>query len=564
MANLGNTIVNGILRVTGPIRGNADSASKLQTPRKINGVNFDGTQDITIEAGSSGHTIINSSGTTMTQRSKLKFMNSTISDDAAHDMTIITPAGTSGNYLPLTGGKVSGDIYLSNLGTGSVESNKLIFSKGSTPYISISGNLTRQLVFAYADINGPDSAKTIVMDFTNNQLRPGTNNTTANLGTSSDPWLNIYATNLNGNATSATILQTARTINGTSFNGSANITTANWGTKRNIGIVNSDGTGTAVTTSVNGSANVNLKLPATIKATLDGNARSATILINSRTINGTSFNGSANITTANWGTARTITIGNTGKSVNGSANVTWSLTEIGAAASSHTHSYLPLSGGTLTTSTYNGLVIKRSDTYGSSIAFSNSEGTLGKIGFALDGDLIITNGTGADGTSNMLRINSSGTATFTNNILPSTNNTRTLGSTTYKWSNVYATTFTGALSGNASTATKLQTARTIGLSGVTATAKSFDGSANITIPITAVPASLLTGKSAIKASEINNDKHWISSSDSSVTDIKLVSETNLSSELSGATSSEVFIVEDLGALSTQATSLTCELPLGLL
>lgn len=71
---------------------------------------------------------------------------------------------------------------------------------------------------------------------------------------------------LSGNASTATTLQTARTINGTSFNGSANITTANWGTARAIGIVNSDGTGTAVTTSVNGSANINLKLPAAIKA----------------------------------------------------------------------------------------------------------------------------------------------------------------------------------------------------------------------------------------------------------------------------------------------------------
>lgn len=74
----------------------------------------------------------------------------------------------------------------------------------------------------------------------------------------------------------------------------------------------------------------------------------ADTLITARTINGTSFNGSANITTSNWGTARTLTIGNTGKSVNGSGNVSWSLSEIGAAASSHTHSYLPLSGGTLT------------------------------------------------------------------------------------------------------------------------------------------------------------------------------------------------------------------------
>ena len=46
-------------------------------------------------------------------------------------------------------------------------------------------------------------------------------------------------------------------------------------------------------------------------------------------------------------------------------------------------------------------------------------------------------------------------------------------------------------------ATKLATARTIGLSGVTSTAQSFDGSANITIPITAVPATLLTGTASI-------------------------------------------------------------------
>ena len=81
---------------------------------------------------------------------------------------------------------------------------------------------------------------------------------------------------LTGNADTATKLKTARTINGTSFDGSGNITTANWGTARNIGIVNSDGTGTAVTVSVNGSGNINLKLPATIKAALTGNAATAT------------------------------------------------------------------------------------------------------------------------------------------------------------------------------------------------------------------------------------------------------------------------------------------------
>ena len=79
----------------------------------------------------------------------------------------------------------------------------------------------------------------------------------------------------------------------------------------------------------------------------DGNAVSASKLQTARTINGTSFDGTANITTANWGTARTITIGESGKSVNGSGNVSWSLDEIGAAPKSHTHSASQITSGTL-------------------------------------------------------------------------------------------------------------------------------------------------------------------------------------------------------------------------
>ena len=61
-----------------------------------------------------------------------------------------------------------------------------------------------------------------------------------------------------------------------------------------------------------------------------GNVASATKLQTARTINGTAFDGTAGITTAKWGTARNLTIGNTAKSVDGSGNVAWSLAEIGA------------------------------------------------------------------------------------------------------------------------------------------------------------------------------------------------------------------------------------------
>jgi len=71
----------------------------------------------------------------------------------------------------------------------------------------------------------------------------------------------------------------------------------------------------------------------------NGKATSADKLHTSPTINGTAFNGTANIITSRWGAERTLKIGTTGKAINGTGNVTWTLAEIGA---------LPLTGGTLT------------------------------------------------------------------------------------------------------------------------------------------------------------------------------------------------------------------------
>ena len=64
--------------------------------------------------------------------------------------------------------------------------------------------------------------------------------------------------NLEGNATSADKLKTARIINGTSFDGSGNITTENWGMARNLSISSAAG---VTGTSVNGSTNAVLIVP---------------------------------------------------------------------------------------------------------------------------------------------------------------------------------------------------------------------------------------------------------------------------------------------------------------
>ena len=62
-------------------------------------------------------------------------------------------------------------------------------------------------------------------------------------------------------------------------------------------------------------------------------------------------------------------------------------------------------------------------------------------------------------------------------LMPTDNNTYNIGSSSFVYKNVYATTFHGALTGNADSATKLQTERTIW-------GQSFDGSANVSGAIT--------------------------------------------------------------------------------
>lgn len=138
--------------------------------------------------------------------------------------------------------------------------------------------------------------------------------------------------------------------------------------------------------------------------------------------------------------------------------------------------YLPLSGGTLTTSQFNGLQIKRSDTSGSSMLFSNSTGSLGHIGFTSSGTLVVTKGSGTAGTADLLAIDNTGVMTAFNHINPSTNNAVNLGSESLKYANVYATN----LIGNAATATKVNNSLTLTKSNQS---YAFNGSANVSVAI---------------------------------------------------------------------------------
>lgn len=77
------------------------------------------------------------------------------------------------------------------------------------------------------------------------------------------------------NADSADKLHTARCINGTAFDGTDDITTSKWGTARTITVQDNDGSNSTCTQNVDGSADITLSLPATIKADIDGIACNA-------------------------------------------------------------------------------------------------------------------------------------------------------------------------------------------------------------------------------------------------------------------------------------------------
>lgn len=66
-------------------------------------------------------------------------------------------------------------------------------------------------------------------------------------------------------------------------------------------------------------------------------ALTASTLSTARTINGTNFDGSSSIVTSNWGTPRKITIGSTSKTIDGSKDIEWTLSEIGVENIPHTH-----------------------------------------------------------------------------------------------------------------------------------------------------------------------------------------------------------------------------------
>lgn len=67
------------------------------------------------------------------------------------------------------------------------------------------------------------------------------------------------------------------------------------------------------------------------------------------------------------------------------------------ALTSNLSSYLPLTGGTLTASSFYGLSLKRSDANGSGLSYQNSSGALGGAGFLSDKTFVVSSGSNTNG-----------------------------------------------------------------------------------------------------------------------------------------------------------------------
>ena len=151
---------------------------------------------------------------------------------------------------------------------------------------------------------------------------------------------------------------------------------------------------------------------------------------------------------------------------------------IGAASANHTHSYLPLSGGTMTGTIASS---KTTNTYldgNKGVAIINSTASAGA--YTMLAKLNSTNGYFTQGVykeSYLLQYTSSSTVTAgTNSVTKSVTLLDESGNSKFP-----GTVTASGFSGNASSATKLATARTIALTGSVTGSGTFDGSGNLSI-----------------------------------------------------------------------------------
>lgn len=182
--------------------GNAATATALQTARTINGVSFNGTANITVADA----TKLPLSGGTLT--GPLIFGNAT----SPNTQTIQFGDNTGWTLRYMTSVSGTPTERFRFVDTGAFNAVGAITQNGNQ--VLHAGNFSSyapSLSSTYAD-------PAWISSLASSKLTGTIDNARLNGGT--------YTINVTGNAGTATTLQTARTINGVSFNGSANITVA--------------------------------------------------------------------------------------------------------------------------------------------------------------------------------------------------------------------------------------------------------------------------------------------------------------------------------------------------
>ncbi|WP_230887442.1 phage tail protein [Escherichia coli] len=479
--------------ITGTLTGNADTATKLKTARKINGVAFDGSADITLTPEDLGLTDIASQAGNAVQRSgdtmggqlkigtinALRIFNQAFglifrrSEEYLHLIPTNEGEGENGDIGPLRPFSINLRTGLVSIGNG----------------VKVGGGITGTLTGNADTATKLKTARTIggvSFDGSANIDLPGVNKT-GNQSTT-------------GNAATATKLQTARTIGGVSFDGSANIDLPGVNKTGNQSTTGNAATATKLQTartiggvSFDGSANINLPgVNIAGNQNTTGNAATATKLQTARTINGVKFDGSANISIP------TIT----------SRGRVTALTSTTQGATTGLQMYEAYNNGY--PSAYgNVLHLKGATAAGEGELFIGWSGTSGAhapvhVRSRRDTDTASWSEWAQVYTSkdSIPGVNTTGNQNTTGNAASATKlqTARTIGGVSFNGTaniDLPGVNKTGnqSTTGNAATATKLQTARTIG--GV-----SFDGSANINLPGVNIAGNQNTSGNAATATKL--------------------------------------------------------------
>ncbi|EPR5122990.1 prophage tail fiber N-terminal domain-containing protein [Escherichia coli] len=223
--------------VTGNLTGNADTATKIKTARKIGGVAFDGSADINLPGvNATGNQNTTGNAATATKLQAARTING-VSFDGSANITL-TPSNIGA--LALTGGTLSGGLTAAGE-VISRSANGLRIAYGNYGFFirNDGSNTYFMLTDSGNSLGTYNSLRPLIINNANGAVRIGNGlNVTGGINGS-----------LDGNASTATKLQTARNINGVKFDGSGDI---------NINTLVSRGRVTALSGSTQGAAGIQM------------------------------------------------------------------------------------------------------------------------------------------------------------------------------------------------------------------------------------------------------------------------------------------------------------------